>query len=123
MKKNQMKEKMMSQLDDLVQHALDQDYNKANKIFGDMMSVKLNDVLDQEKMKIADQVYNGVEEDDEEQLELDLEDEDEEDSGDGDGAEDIPAGTSSEGEAEGVQEPGDVLEVEVGDEDDEQDET
>ncbi len=66
---------------DLIQHALDQDYNKANKVFGDMMGVKVNDLLDQEKIKLADQIFNDVdpEEDDEEddednnQGELDLE--------------------------------------------------
>lgn len=76
---------------DLVQHALDQDYNKANKVFGDVMGVRINDVLDQEKIKLADQLYNGVEpEEDEEvedeQLELDLADQeetDEEDTEDG----------------------------------------
>ena len=73
-------------LRDLVQHSLDQDYNKANKIFSDVISVKLNDVLDQEKIKLADQLYNGqpAEEDDtegdEDQLELDLDNE--EDGGD-----------------------------------------
>ena len=73
-------------LEDLVQHSLDQDYNKANKIFSDVISVKLNDVLDQEKIKLANQLYNGqpAEEDDtegdEDQLELDLDNE--EDGGD-----------------------------------------
>ena len=36
----------------LVQHALDQDYNNANKVFGDIMGTRINDVLDQEKIKI-----------------------------------------------------------------------
>ena len=64
---------------DLVQHALDQDYNKANKVFGDVMGVRINDVLDQEKIKLAGQIYNGEDpddeddEDDDSQLELDLE--------------------------------------------------
>jgi hypothetical protein len=63
---------------DLVQHALNQDYNKANQIFGDMMGTKINDMLDQEKIRLANQIYNGVDPD-EEQLELDLDDETEED--------------------------------------------
>ena len=46
----------------MIQHALDQDWNKANKIFGDMMSAKVQDVLDQEKIRLADQIYNGAEE-------------------------------------------------------------
>ena len=72
---------------DLIQHALDQDYNKANKVFGDMMGVKISDALDQEKIKLADQIFNDVEpeEDDEEdedytQGELDLEGEGESES-------------------------------------------
>jgi hypothetical protein len=85
---------------DLVQNALDQDYNNAGKIFDNLMAVKLNDVLDAEKVRLADQIYNGVDHDDEDdedimgdedddQLDLDLdaedgveeeEDEDEEES-------------------------------------------
>ena len=57
-------------IEDLVRHSLDQDYNKANKVFGDLMSDKLNTVLDQAKMKIAGQIYNGDPED-EEEIELD----------------------------------------------------
>ena len=53
-------------IEDLVRHSLDQDYNKANKVFGDLMSDKLNTVLDQAKMKIAGQIYNGDPEDEEE---------------------------------------------------------
>ena len=73
-------------LEDLVQYSLDQDFNNANKVFNDEISVKLNDVLDQEKIKLANQLYNGqpAEEDDtegdEDQLELDLDNE--EDGGD-----------------------------------------
>jgi len=74
-------------IEDLVQHALDQDFNKANQVFGDLMGVKINDVLDQEKIRLADQIYNGVEpeeEEDDDQLELDLEDEDQEDESEDD---------------------------------------
>ena len=46
-------------LEDLVQYSLDQDFNNANKVFNDVISVKLNDVLDQEKIKLANQLYNG----------------------------------------------------------------
>ena len=73
---------------DLIANALEQDYNGANKIFGDVMTVRQNDLLDQEKIKLADQLFNGAEEDDDvdeddelgdeddDQLELDLEAED-----------------------------------------------
>lgn len=78
---------------DLVQHALDQDYNKANKVFGDVMGTRINDILDQEKVKLADQIYNGVqpdedEEAEEEQLELDLADQEETDEEDAEVEED-----------------------------------
>ena len=64
-------------IEDLVRHSLDQDYNKANKVFGDLMSDKLNTVLDQAKMKIAGQIYNGDPEDEEE---IEIDDEAEEDT-------------------------------------------
>ena len=106
---------------DLIQHALDQDYNKANKVFGDMMGVKVNDLLDQEKIKLADQIFNDVEseeddEDDEDytQGELDLEGEGEsesEESGDEEEVED-------EDEEEDVadEEEGDVYADDIEDE-------
>ena len=72
---------------ELVQQALDQDYNKANKTFGDIMASKLSGALDQETIRIANSVYNGIDPDEEEdhdeteedegdQLELDLQRED-----------------------------------------------
>ena len=79
----------------LVQHALDQDYNNANKVFGDIMGTRINDVLDQEKIKLSNQVYNGIEpeegeEENDEQLELDLADEEEDhDEDTEDGEEDL----------------------------------
>ena len=57
-------------IDDLVKHSLAQDYNKANEVFGTVMTTKLADVLDQTKMKLAGQIYNGDPEDEE-----DIEDE------------------------------------------------
>ena len=71
---------------ELIQQALDQDFNNANKTFSSIMQVKLADVLDQEQIRLADQIYNGAEDDadeddimgdeDGDQLELDLETED-----------------------------------------------
>jgi len=108
MKKLQKGRMTMSEaIETLIQQALDQDYNKANKTFNDIISVKMTDVLDQEQIRLADQIYNGVEpedEDDEDQMELDLEDEDIED-------EDAV-------EEEELQEPDTDDELEVDDEDD-----
>lgn len=71
---------MTDAVKDLIQNALDQDFNKANKVFGDIMGLKVQDILDQEKIRIADQMYNDAPE--EEQLELDLEDDPIEDEDD-----------------------------------------
>jgi len=89
----------------MIDHAMANDFNKANDIFGDMMTIKLNDLLDQEQVRLADTIYNGAEEDDEddedseaddEQLELDLETEGESGSEE-DGDEEEP---DTEAEAE-----------------------
>jgi hypothetical protein len=70
-----------NQIEDLIQYSLDKDFNKAGNTFGEIMSVKLNDILDQEKIRLSDQIYNGVEDGEEgEQLDLDLDGDDEETS-------------------------------------------
>jgi len=61
----------MSGIEDLIQASLDQDYNKASEVFGDVMTIKMDDALEQEKVALSQQVYNGEEpnEFDEEDLE------------------------------------------------------
>ena len=73
-------------IQDLIKASLAKDYNNANKIFGEVMTIKMSDLLDQEKVRMADQVYNGAEEEEEElddedieELESDEEDEEDED--------------------------------------------
>ena len=65
---------------DLIKYSIDQDFTKASKTFGDIMTIKMNDILDQEKIRLSDQIYNGVENEPEEgeQLDLELDDGDEE---------------------------------------------
>jgi len=59
---------------DLINHSLNQDYNKANELFGDILGQKLDIALEQEKIKMADLVYNGdEEEEEEEETEMDTE--------------------------------------------------
>ena len=65
-------------IQDLIKASLEKDYNNANKIFGEVMTIKMTDLLDQEKVKLADQIYNGVEP--EEDPELNDPEETEEDS-------------------------------------------
>lgn len=75
-------------IQDLINHSLNQDYNKANEIFGTVVGQKLDFALEQEKIRLANSVYNGVDQDassdNEEQLEFDLDDGDDDDvEGDG----------------------------------------
>lgn len=86
---------MSEAVKELIQNALDQDYNKASKSFGDIMTVKLSDILDQETIRLSNAIYNGVEDDEDEfdpsedeQLELDLETEGESESEEQDDQED-----------------------------------
>lgn len=76
-------------IQDLINHSLNQDYNKANEIFGTVVGQKLDFALEQEKIRLANSVYNGVDQDassdNEEQLEFDLDNGD-----DGDVEEDGP---------------------------------
>ena len=93
---------------DLIQYSLDQDFNKAGKAFGEIMTVKLNDLLDQEKIKVSNQIYNGVEDGPEEpeegeQLDFDLDNGDEEipdESSEDQGDDEEDAGTNNETEDE-----------------------
>ena len=70
---------MSEEIKSMIDNTFDGKFNDANKGFADIMTVKLNDLLDQEKVRLADQIFNGGEDDsedfdpDEEQLELDLE--------------------------------------------------
>jgi len=64
-------------IQDLIRSALEKDYNNANKTFGEVMTIKMSDLLDQEKIRMADQVYNNAEEESEEDEEI-LDDESEE---------------------------------------------
>tara|TARA_Y100000114_G_scaffold51654_1_gene47109 strand:- start:377 stop:730 length:354 start_codon:yes stop_codon:yes gene_type:complete len=75
-------------IENLIQSTLDQNFTSATKSFNDIMSVKLNDVLDQEKIKLSGQIYNGEEPDENEEEQLDLDFGDEEDAGENGSIED-----------------------------------
>lgn len=62
-------------VEDLVNHITDQNFSKAEVSLNDILADKMNAALEQEKVAVANQIYNGVEQD-EEQLEMDLDDED-----------------------------------------------
>jgi|TARA_B110000495_G_C22356589_1_gene233901 hypothetical protein len=82
----------MEQIVNFIKNVKDQDFNAANQIFSELMQSKLEVQLDQEKIKVADSVYNGIEPDEDnddediEEVEDDIEPEVEEEEN-----EDIPA--------------------------------
>ena len=107
-------------IEDLVKHSLEKDYNKANEIFGNVMTVKMNDILDQTKAKLAGEIYNDVPPEDEEIDDEDLEDEEDDAEAEEGGDEE-----ETDGEEEGDEveyEEGNVMPDEEDDEDDEGDE-
>ena len=107
-------------IEDLVKHSLEKDYNKANEIFGNVMTVKMNDILDQTKAKLAGEIYNDVPPEDEE-----IDDEDLEDDEDDAEAEEGGDEEETDGEEEGDEveyEEGDVTPDEEDDEDEEDEE-
>jgi hypothetical protein len=73
-----MKMSEANPIEDLVQAALEKNYSTATDIFNDTIGQKMQAALDQEKIAIADRIYNGVEPEDEEidDEDLDISDED-----------------------------------------------
>jgi len=67
-------DEMTATIGDMIDFSTNGDFNKANNIFNDIMAGRIQSALDQEKVALANQVYNGT---DEEQLELPLEDDEE----------------------------------------------
>ena len=58
----------MTNIEDLINSVMDQDFAKAGPMFSELMQQKLADSLDQEKIKVAGVVFND---DDEEEFEDD----------------------------------------------------
>ena len=81
-----------------VDDILAKNFAGAQTAFNDLLGNKLNDALDQEKISMAQQVYNG-EEPDEDQLELELDDDQSEEEYEDDledGAEEYTSETDEE---------------------------
>ena len=78
-----MTKEIKENIEELVQSSFQQDYNKANKVFGDIMSAKLGDLLDQEQIAVANSIFSNEEpEVDDEYLADEAMEEDDEEYGD-----------------------------------------
>lgn len=74
-------------IEDLINTVADQDFSKAGPTFAEIMQGKIDTALEQEKIAVADQIFNGIdpeesdhERDDEEELDDDITDEEMEDA-------------------------------------------
>ena len=71
----------MSDIETMIDAAVNQDFNAANGIFNELINARLTDTLEQEKINTAASIFDqenvDVSDDEDEQLDLDLEDEDE----------------------------------------------
>ena len=66
----------MSEIESLINSIVDQDFSKAAPTFAELIGDKLGDALEQEKVSMSDQVFNGVSaDDDQEDDDIDLTDE------------------------------------------------
>lgn len=68
-------EMKMTEINDFLDAVIDQDFSKAGPMFNDLLDMKLNDALEQEKIAVADQIFNGAEPD-EDEIDDDISDED-----------------------------------------------
>lgn len=71
----------MSDIETMIDAAVNQDFNAANGIFNELINARLTDTLEQEKINTAASIFDqenvDVSDDEDEQLDLDFEDEDE----------------------------------------------
>ena len=51
----------MTEINDFLDAVIDQEFSKAGPMFNELLGAKVNDALDQEKIAVADQVFNGAE--------------------------------------------------------------
>jgi len=68
-------EPIVSQTDELVNQIIDQDFSKAGPLFSEILGDKIADALEQERMEVADRVFNGIEEPEDEEEDFDISDE------------------------------------------------
>lgn len=73
-----MDDENRSKIEDMIDKAYQADYNAANDIMNNLLQQKQADALDQAKISMANQVYNGITdepEEDDEDFDMELSDE------------------------------------------------
>ena len=90
---------------DMIDLAYAQDFNKATEIFNDQIGQRMTAALDQEKIAIANQIFNDAEEIDDEELEA-SDEADETEAG-----EEVDDGEAAEEVEDSVEEPEETAEA------------
>jgi len=90
---------------DMIDLAYAQDFNKATEIFNDQIGQRMTAALDQEKIAIADKIFNDAEEIDDEELEA-SDEADETEAG-----EEVDDGEAAEEVEDSVEEPEETAEA------------
>ena len=58
----------VNSIEDLINTVATQDFSKAAPTFAEIMQSKISDALDQERIAVADKVFNGVEPEEDEEI-------------------------------------------------------
>jgi len=56
----------MAEIEDLINNVVNQDFSKAGPMFNDILGDKIANALEQEKLAVTDRVFNGVDQEGEE---------------------------------------------------------
>lgn len=48
-------------IQDFIDNVTKQDFSKAGPLFNDLLQAKVSDALDAEKIKLSNEIYNGIE--------------------------------------------------------------
>lgn len=51
----------MSEIEDMIQFVMDDNFNKANDVFSELIGAKVSDAMDQEKISVAASIFNDGE--------------------------------------------------------------
>ena len=59
----------MAEIEDLINNVVNQDFSKAGPLFNEILSDKIAIALEQEKLAVTDRVFNGVDQEEDEDWE------------------------------------------------------
>lgn len=58
-----------NEIETMINHIIDGEYDKANNAFGDLVGAKMNDSIEQEKIAVAQQIFNSIDDENSSDLE------------------------------------------------------